>query len=85
MLEKQPTLSKEEIARLVHNAGVYRVELESQNEELRRIQSDLGLSRRRYAELYEFAPAGYFTFDKDGIILDVTRLARRCSGSRSSC
>ncbi|HET6516509.1 MAG TPA: ATP-binding protein [Thermodesulfovibrionales bacterium] len=39
-----------------------------QNEELRRAQTELEASRGRYADLYDFAPTGYFTFDKDGLI-----------------
>ena len=79
--ENQPRLSKEAAERLIHEASVYQVELQSQNEELRRTQNDLELSRRRYAELYEFAPAGYFTFDKNGIILDVNRTGAVMLGS----
>jgi signal transduction histidine kinase len=41
-----------------------------QNEELRIIQQDLENSHRRYADLYNFAPVGYFSIDRDGVILD---------------
>ncbi len=46
-------------------------ELEVQNEELRRSKIEAEESRKRYADLYEFAPVGYFTFDEKGLILDV--------------
>jgi PAS domain S-box-containing protein len=39
-----------------------------QNDELRHAQEDLELSRDAYAELYDFAPVGYFTIDTNIII-----------------
>jgi len=42
-----------------------------QNEELRRVQKELEDTRNRYSDLYDFAPIGYFTFDRNGLILDV--------------
>ena len=41
-----------------------------QNEELREAQIKLEDSQRKYFDLYNFAPDGYFTIDKDGIILE---------------
>lgn len=56
---------------LAHELGTYQIELEMQNEELRRAQEELEASRSRYAELYDFAPTGYLTFDKEGLIREV--------------
>jgi PAS domain S-box-containing protein len=61
----------QEAQRLVHELEVHRIELEMQNDELRRSQEELELSRNIYAELYDFAPVGYFTFDTNGLILEV--------------
>lgn len=54
----------------VHELRVHQIELELQNEELRSAQINLENSRHKYFDLYNFAPVGYFTLDKNGIILD---------------
>lgn len=46
-------------------------ELESQNAELRRIQAELQASRNRYFRLYDLAPTGYLTMDRNMGILEV--------------
>lgn len=49
----------------------YQRELERQNEELRRSQVNLEMSRYEYRQLFELAPIGYFVFDAHCIIHDV--------------
>jgi PAS domain S-box-containing protein len=68
--EKLPRTDAD-MRRLLHELQVHQIELEMQNEELRRGREELELSRNKYAELYDFAPVGYFTFDAHGQIREV--------------
>jgi PAS domain-containing protein len=64
-------LSADDSHNIIHELQVHQIELEMQNEELRRTQEKLEESRSKYSGLYDFAPVGYFTFDKHGLIIDV--------------
>jgi PAS domain S-box-containing protein len=57
-----------EMQRLVHELQVQQLELEMQNAELRQVRDDLEIALGNYTDLYEFAPVGYFTFDRNGIV-----------------
>ena len=61
-------LSAAETQRLMHEIQVHQIELELQNEELRRAQYELDVSRSRYFDLYELAPTGYCSICEKGII-----------------
>jgi formate hydrogenlyase transcriptional activator len=60
-----------DLRRLLHELQVHQIELEMQNEELRLVREELELSRNKYAELFDFAPVGYFNFDAHGVIREV--------------
>lgn len=59
-----------DVRKLIHELHVHQIELEMQNEELRRAQIEIEESRTKYASLYDFAPVGYFTFNRKGVILE---------------
>ena len=63
-------MSVEETRRLIHELRVHQIELELQNEELRRIQEEIDTSRARYFDLYDLAPVGYLTASKKGLVTE---------------
>ena len=60
----------EESRRLLHELQVHQIELEMQNDELRRAQQELEASSVKYFDLYDMAPVGYFTVSEKGLILE---------------
>lgn len=62
----EPMLSAEEARQTVHELQVHQIELEMQNEELRRAQQEVEASRAKYFELYDLAPVGYVSLDEKG-------------------
>jgi diguanylate cyclase (GGDEF)-like protein/PAS domain S-box-containing protein len=73
-------MSPEEISALLHDLSVYQAELESQNEQLRNIQSDLQAAKNRYYKLYRHIPVGYVTLDAAGIIRECNDPFLKLSG-----
>ena len=69
-------LSDEEVRNLAHELQVHQIELEMQNDELRKSQQALEESRDEYTDLYDFAPVGYVTVGEGKLILEANlRLA----------
>jgi hypothetical protein len=56
---------------LLYGLRVHQIELEVQNEELRRAQVALETSRAHYLELYCFASVGYLTLMAEGSISEI--------------
>jgi PAS domain S-box-containing protein len=54
----------------LHELRVHQIQLEMQNEELRRTQTALGAERERYLDLYDQAPVGYCTISPQELILE---------------
>ncbi len=59
-----------DLQRILHELQVHQVELEMQNDELRRTQTELDDARARYFDLYDLAPIGYCTISEEGLILE---------------
>lgn len=60
---------------ILHDLSTYQIELELQNEELRRVQRELEESRDQYMDLYDFAPIGYLTVNDKNIIVEANLTA----------
>ncbi len=69
------TLPPAAVQELMHELSVHEIELELQNEELRRVQLELEASRALYVDLYELAPVGYCTVGDSGLILQANLTA----------
>jgi PAS domain S-box-containing protein len=61
--------------KLLHELGVHQIELEMQNDELRRAQLEIETSRTKYVDLYDYAPVGYLTFDARGLVMEMNLTA----------
>ncbi len=69
------TLTLADARQLFHELRVYQVEMELQNEELRRTQQELETSRARYFDLYNLAPVGYLTIGQNGLVVEANLTA----------
>ena len=77
-------LSAKGVQELVQELGTHQIELEMQVEELQRAQAELEASRNNFADLYDFAPIGYFTFDTSGLISEANLTAAKLLGTERS-
>ena len=72
--------SPDEMQKVIHELAVYRIELEMQQDELLQARTELEESLDCYTELYDFAPLGYLTFDREGTIRKVNLSASKLLG-----
>ena len=64
----------------MHELQITQVELDMQNEELRRAQGEAEAAGAKYADLFDFAPIGYFIFNRPGVILEANLTGARLLG-----
>jgi PAS domain S-box-containing protein len=70
-VEPLEKLSENDVRALVHELQVHQIELKMQNEELRSAQAAVAEVSRKYTDLFDFAPTGYFVWDELGAIREV--------------
>lgn len=78
--ENDTALSPENTRLMLHELHVHQIELEMQNEELRRTQVGLEAARMRYFDLYDLAPVGYCSVSAQGLILQANLAAASLLG-----
>ena len=79
------SLSPAETQKILHELQVHQLELELQNDELRRAQTELDAERERYFHLFELAPVGYCIISQKGLIDKINLTAASLLGvSRSA-
>ena len=66
--ESLSDLSEDAMRRLLHELQVNQIELELQNQELCQTRNEVEAVLENYTELYDFAPVGYCTLDKNGTV-----------------
>ncbi len=73
--EYSEVIPAEEARQKLHELLVHQIELEMQNDELRRAQTELEDARARYLDLYDLAPVSYCTISEKGLILETNLTA----------
>ncbi|MFO7559403.1 MAG: sigma 54-interacting transcriptional regulator [Desulfobacterales bacterium] len=79
--ENLGALSSEETRQMLNELRVHQIEVEMQNEELRRVLAEVDAERARYFDLYDLAPVGYCTVSEKGLILEVNLTAATLLGA----
>src|SRR5665648_85018 len=77
-------LSEFDTLKLIHELEVHQIELEMQNEEVMLSNNQAELATEKYAELYDFAPLGYFTLSEKGNIIDLNLSGSEMLGKERS-
>jgi PAS domain S-box-containing protein len=72
--------SSGDMQRVLHELLTHQIELEMQNEELRRMQLELAVAQSGYFDLYDLAPVGYCTLSEQGLILQANLTAAALLG-----
>ncbi len=67
----EPQVSGDDVTRLLHELQVHQIELEMQNEELRHAYETAETALKKFTMLYDLAPMGYFTLDRDASITEL--------------
>ncbi len=71
-----------ELEKLVVDLQLHQIELEMQNRSLREAQSELEVTRSRYADLYHHAPVGHVSLDRSATIVGANQTALTLFGHR---
>ena len=82
--EEAAPLPERDAAKLLYQLQVHHAALKIQNKELLQTKDKVTAATDKYAALYNFAPAGYFTLDRGGIIRELNHSGIRLLGQKRS-
>ena len=82
--EMQLPRNQAETLRVLHELQIHQIELEMQNAELRQARDEAERALEMYSDLYDFAPVGYLTFDRDGLISSANLTVAKLLGMERS-
>lgn len=74
--------SKESLEKSKLELEVQQEEIKLRNKELRKAQKETEKSHRKYVKLYDFAPTGYFTVNRNGKIFKINIKGARLFGDK---
>lgn len=77
--KKAPPLKAQEVV-TIEDAKRVIIDLQRQNQKLRRTQLELESARKEYTDFYEIAPVGYITISEKGLILKANLTAATLLG-----
>jgi len=83
-LQPEDAVRDVDTRRLLHELQVHQIELEMQNEELRQARAEAETVSTQYTELYDFAPVGYCTLDRQGTLHQLNLECARLLGAERS-
>ena len=75
---------EEEKLQLIHKLEAHQIELEIQNEELLLAKQKADTAIKKYTELYDFSPSGFFTLSQDGTIIEANLTGAAMLGKEPS-
>ena len=87
LAQARPDITRLSPEELLYELQVHQIELEMQNDSLRealQAQEVLEAARDRYVTLYEFAPVGYLTLSRAGLITDINGTGAAFLGEEKS-
>ena len=79
-----PQFSEADALKLIHELQVHQVELELQKEELLQAKEMADIVANEFADLYDFAPSGYFTLNSESKIAQLNLSGSQLLGKERS-